>query len=127
MADTSIISIKAWVAAPLPLPSSADLSPLPLPACAPSEPEGGSVVTFKGRAAWAFAQLIDAGERGVTPIERPAPRWSHYVFLLRRGGVSVETIDETHGGPYSGTHARYVLRSAVKVLERKFSGEEVAA
>ena len=46
--------------------------------------EGSDLVReVKGRYAWTLAQLVAAGERGVTPIERPAPRWSHYVFWLR--------------------------------------------
>lgn len=79
------------------------------------EPDGG-VVTVVGRNAWALRQLLDAGERGCTPIQNPAPRWSHYVFKLRKAGLVVETIDEGHGGPYAGIHGRYVLRSSVRVL-----------
>lgn len=47
-----------------------------------------------GRDAWALIQLQIAGQRGVTPIE---------------------TIHETHGGPFSGTHARYVLRADILI------------
>ena len=36
-----------------------------------------------------------------------------YVFKLRRRGVDIRTITETHGGQFSGHHARYVLRSRV--------------
>lgn len=77
----------------------------------------GPAFTVKGRMAWALAQLLQAGERGCTPIERPAPRWSHYVFKLRKAGLAIETIDENHGGAYSGSHGRYVLRSPVQVIE----------
>lgn len=82
--------------------------------------DGENVVTrtAKGRDAWALAELLQAGERGVTPIERPAPRWSHYVYKLRGFGFAIETNDEPHGGPYAGSHARYVLRSPVEVVER---------
>lgn len=79
------------------------------------EPDGG-VVTVVGRNAWTLRQLLDAGERGCTPIQNPAPRWSHYVFRLRGFGFVIETIDEGHGGPYAGIHGRYVLRSKVRVL-----------
>lgn len=76
--------------------------------------------TIIGRDAWALEQLLVAGERGCTPIERPAPRWSHYVWKLRtKHGVIVETIDEGHGGQFAGTHARYVLRSEVEILRDK--------
>lgn len=79
----------------------------------------GRTLNVKGRNAWALDALLRAGERGVTPIERPAPRWSHYVFKLREAGLIVETIDEPHAGTYSGYHARYVLRSAIEVLEEE--------
>lgn len=32
-------------------------------------------------------------------------------------------IDEPHGGPFSGTHGRYVLHSAVKVIETRRQGD----
>lgn len=73
-------------------------------------------MTFEGREAWALGQLMAAGERGVTPIHRPAPRWSHYIHMLRKAGLDIETIHEPHGGPFSGHHGRYVLRSMVKML-----------
>lgn len=88
-------------------------------------PEGaeGEIITVRGRTAWALASLIQAGATGCTPITRPAPRWSHYVFSLRGIGVPVETVTEGHGGPYSGHHARYVLRAALEVIEAEFAGE----
>ncbi len=76
----------------------------------------GRTLSVKGRDAWALDALLRAGERGITPIERPAPRWSQYVFKLRRAGLVVETIDEPHAGAYAGHHARYVLRSQVEVV-----------
>ena len=82
--------------------------------------DAGDVTTtlvFEGRNAWALNQLISAGQRGCTPIDNPAPRWSHYVYKLRRGGIDVETIHEAHGGQFAGHHARYVLRSKLRVLE----------
>ena len=79
----------------------------------------GRTVKVRGRDAWALDALLRAGERSVTPIERSAPRWSHYIFKLRRAGLVVETIDEPHAGTYAGHHARYVLRSSVEVLEEE--------
>ena len=79
-------------------------------------PETISVV---GRDAWALKALIDGGLVGVTPLDRPAPRWAHYVFKLRGKGIVVETIEEKHGGPFAGTHARYVLRSPVTIVEER--------
>ena len=59
---------------------------------------------------WALEELRRAGAQGCTPIDSPAPRWSAYVFNLRTLGVDIETIHEAHGGEFSGTHGRYVLR-----------------
>ena len=71
-----------------------------------------------GRVAWAFGELLMAGRCGVTPIDNPAPRWSAYIFTLRTEyGLDIETVNEPHGGPYPGTHARYVLRTRVEVVE----------
>ena len=69
-----------------------------------------------GRVAWALLSLMREGGAGCTPITRPAPRWSDYIFRLRGQGFNVETIDESHDGPFSGTHARYVLRDQVSVF-----------
>lgn len=74
-------------------------------------------IGVSGRNAWALAHLIRNGERGCTPIDVPGPRWSAYVHKLRHEyGLDIETIDEPHGGPYAGTHARYVLRSQVRLI-----------
>jgi len=78
---------------------------------------------FRGRFAWTLDALLQSGDAGCTPISRPAPRWSHYVWRLRGDGVSIETIDEKHAGPYAGQHARYVLRSKVQVLKATRAGE----
>ena len=66
-----------------------------------------------GRDRWALECLLAAGARGCTPIDTPGPRWSGYVFNLRKAVVDIETVTEAHDGPFSGTHARYVLRSKV--------------
>jgi hypothetical protein len=71
-------------------------------------------ITPRGRDAWALGELITAGDDGCTPIDNPGPRWSGYVFKLKRiYGLDVETVTEMHGGEYAGKHARYVLRSCV--------------
>jgi hypothetical protein len=79
------------------------------------EGDGGArTINPRGRDAWMLGELIEAGSDGLTSLENPAPRISHYVFKLRRiYGLNVETIDEPHGGDFKGTHARYVLRSRV--------------
>lgn len=76
----------------------------------------GKPIKVVGRDAWALRNLVNAGVRGCTPIDHPGPRWSHYVFKLRRFGFIIETIDEQHGGPFAGTHARYVLRSEAEII-----------
>ena len=73
-------------------------------------------LSFIGRDAWALGELLEAGGRGCTPIDNPAPRWSSYVHNLRRAGLNIETVHENHGGPFPGRHARYVLRSPVRVV-----------
>jgi hypothetical protein len=71
-----------------------------------------------GRDAWALGELILAGVEGCTPIDQPGPRWSHYVWKLRTvHGLNVETITEGHGGEFSGTYARYVLRQRVQFAD----------
>lgn len=74
-------------------------------------------ITVSGRDRWALEQLIEAGTKGCTPINNPAPRWSGYVHNLRKYGVPIETVTEAHEGPFSGTHARYLLRAYVTPSE----------
>jgi hypothetical protein len=78
-------------------------------------PDGSTAqISLLGRLRWALENLIRAGERGCTPIDQPAPRWSGYVHELRREfGVAISTIREPHAGPFPGRHGRYVL--AVRV------------
>ncbi len=76
----------------------------------------GEVLRFSRREASTLARLMEAGKQGVTPVDRPAPRWSGYVFALRRGGLVIDTIDERHVGVYPGGHGRYVPRTPVGVL-----------
>ena len=40
----------------------------------------GVVRRFTGRDAWALHALIDAGDRGCTPIDHPGPRWSGFAW-----------------------------------------------
>ncbi len=71
------------------------------------------ILELKGRNAWALGELMQAGDVGCTPIDTPGPRWSSYVHKLRRRGLDIQTVTETHGGPFKGTHARYILRTTV--------------
>ncbi|CAN1520894.1 hypothetical protein MCELHM10_01094 [Paracoccaceae bacterium] len=78
-------------------------------------PETGETFTVavKGRDEWALDRLREAGPKGCTPIDQPAPRWSAYVHNLRGLGVPIETMTEPHGGEFAGHHGRYVLRARV--------------
>ena len=88
----------------------------------------GRILTVKGRMAWALDLLIKRSHRGLTTLEYPAPRWSHYVYKLRGEGFPIVTEDEQHGGAFAGTHARYKLAGFVEVLgERRQHGGRVAA
>lgn len=80
-------------------------------------------MTFHGREAWTLGQLVEAGSRGLRPIDRPAPRWSHYVMMLRRAGLAIETIREPHGGAFPGNHGRYVLRTSIMVVARRAAND----
>ena len=76
--------------------------------------DGTREIRVCGRFRWTLERLIEAGDKGCTPIEQPAPRWSHYVWILRHEhGLNIETLEEKHGGPFPGRHARYVLRDRV--------------
>jgi hypothetical protein len=68
---------------------------------------------LKGRPRWALEALIDAGPKGCTPIDNPAPRWSGYIHVLRELGFEIETLHEPHGPPFAGTHGRYILKGHV--------------
>lgn len=77
----------------------------------------GELFKAVGRFGWMLKALVSAGESGVTPIDHPAPRMSAYVHRLRKDfGLLIETVDEKHGGPYPGSHARYVLRTDVEIV-----------
>ena len=81
------------------------------------EPEHGGepfTVYLKGRMAWTLDRLAEAGPRGCTPKDEPAPRWSAYVHGLREHGVPIVTVRERHGGAFPGVHGRYRLAARVR-------------
>lgn len=83
--------------------------------------------TVTGQSARALMALVAAGEGGVTAFEVAgwAYRLGAYVFDLRyRHGLAIETLREPHEG---GWHARYVLRSPVRIEELFGSIKERAA
>ena len=77
----------------------------------------GSQQSFVGREAWTLRHLMNAGSTGVTTIDHPAPRWSHYVYKLRKAGLAISTDYEGHKGDFPGTHGRYRLETPVVVIE----------
>jgi hypothetical protein len=82
------------------------------------EGENVRTITPAGRDAWALGELIVSGADGCTPLDNPGPRWSGYVFKLKRVyGLDIETITEGHAGEFAGHHARYVLRSRVQFAD----------
>jgi hypothetical protein len=52
---------------------------------------------------------------------------AHYIWKIRATGTVVEAIRESHSGPFSGLHARYVLRSPLNVIEHVRAGEATHA
>jgi hypothetical protein len=77
----------------------------------------GSQQSFRGREAWTLRHLIAAGEVGITTIDHPAPRWSHYIWKLRGAGLLISTAHEPHKGDFPGHHGRYKLETPVTVID----------
>ena len=77
----------------------------------------GEQVTFAGREAWALKRLVAAGSAGVTTINHPAPRWSHYIYRLRKAGLVISTDLEAHKGDFPGNHGRYRLETSVAIVD----------
>lgn len=73
-------------------------------------------IFFVGRNAWCLNTLINAGDSGITSMKNPAPRLSAYIYNCRQAGVDIETINEKHGGTYSGYHARYRLKAKIVAI-----------
>ncbi|XUJ36606.1 winged helix domain-containing protein [Bradyrhizobium japonicum] len=76
----------------------------------------GARQTFTGRQAWMLRRLIDAGSRGITLLDHPAPRGSHYIYMLRKAGLNISTTNEPHEGPFPGMHGRYRLETSITLV-----------
>jgi hypothetical protein len=74
------------------------------------------ILELAGREEWALSHLLAAGDTGCTSISHPGPRWSDYVFKLRRRGIDIATLTEHHDGQFAGTHGRYILLSKIERL-----------
>jgi hypothetical protein len=85
------------------------------------------ILELAGREEWALSHLLAAGATGCTSISHPGPRWSDYVFKLRRRGIDITTLAEPHGGPFAGTHGRYILRSNVQRLSTSVRSDSAHA
>jgi hypothetical protein len=70
-----------------------------------------------GRYAWTLLHLWNAGAVGITTIDRPAPRWSEYIFGLRKLGLNILTQYEKHEGAFAGNHGRYILLTPITIVE----------
>lgn len=81
----------------------------------PAAAGGDNRIAVIGRDCWALLHLIAAGPNGLTTLQRPAPRWSAYIYKLRRAGITIKTDEEGHKGTFAGTHGRYTLLSDVSV------------
>jgi hypothetical protein len=68
------------------------------------------------RAMWFLDELVKAGADGVTTIDYPGVRVGACLLTLRKAGVDVQTIYESHDGEFAGRHGRYVLRSRVELI-----------
>jgi hypothetical protein len=75
----------------------------------------GRRLSFSGREAWTLRHLVIAGRTGITTIDQPAPRWSHYIFKLRKAGLVITTDYEPHSGAFPGTHGRYRLETPATI------------
>ena len=85
------------------------------------------ILELAGREEWALSHLLAAGAAGCTSISHPGPRWSDYVFKLRRRGIDITTLAEPHGGQFAGTHGRYILRSNIQRLSAPARSESAHA
>lgn len=83
----------------------------------------------RGRVGWLLAELLAAGDKGLTPLDNGmvGRRLSEYVRRNRNSGIDIETIREPHGGYWASRHGRYVLRSKIEVIELKTAAENAEA
>ena len=91
--------------------------PVPIITAAVVEHGSERFIKTNGQVSRALAVLDAAGSRGVTALDVSSTwawRFGAYVHELRHEhGLDIETVRESHPG---GWHARYVLRSHVRVV-----------
>ena len=71
---------------------------------------------LKGRSAWTLSKLKEAGQRGITVLDNPAPALACYIHKLRLQGIEISTEMERHGGEFAGHHARYRLQTELTMV-----------
>jgi hypothetical protein len=85
-------------------------------------------VTLVGRFAQTLERLIAAGPKGITALDHPGTRLSHYVWKLRHEhGLTISADDEKHGGEFAGHHARYRLETPTRVVAEHSLARELAS
>ena len=87
----------------------------------------GSTLDLHGRPAFTLHEMLRAGAAGITAMSYPGVRVSHSILLLRKAGISIETVEERHGGAFQGRHGRYVLKTPLTVVAVERQGERVPA
>lgn len=70
-------------------------------------------LTLTKRAEFFLEEMLAAGSEGITTIDYPGVRVGDAIFKLRKAGVVIDTAYEQHGGEFSGSHGRYLLRSRI--------------
>jgi hypothetical protein len=77
--------------------------------------DGGPSFAVTGQTAKALMALHRAGAAGVTALEVStwAYRFAAYCFDLRKHGLDIETVRESHEG---GWHGRHVLHTPVRLV-----------
>lgn len=79
--------------------------------------DAAKVYEIRGRIAQTIVALVAAGLAGITAAEMScwAYRLGAYIYTLRHDyGLDIETIYEPHDG---GAHGRYILHTAVEILD----------
>lgn len=79
--------------------------------------DGERTVELSGRNAQTLQALITSGVNGITALEMScwAYRLAAYIHILKHQyGLDITTLREPHEG---GHHGRYILHSAVEILE----------
>lgn len=91
-----------------------------------AEGERPRLLEEKGQVARTLLHAAKAGEKGFTSLEISswALRLSHYVFVLRNDGVTIDMEREDHEGPSGdGWQGRYYLRNRVEILAIRNAGK----